>query len=319
LLPLFLFGLPAWWLLYRSDWVPSSVETWYVVEYIFFVNVIWSIVNLLPMLPLDGGNVTASAITLITKRDGVRPTRYVSIVVAVGIAVYAVVEMGWIFGAMFGGFIAFSNYSALKGGSGAMPFLGSAAARGAPPASRAVPPRAGPPAGPSASGPGDLLIEGYRALDRHESHTAAAIAKQLLAAQPAPELKSHTIQLAAWALLQQAEPRQARAALQEMPSGHEPSPFVEASVRLAEGDLTGGLDLMADAFVHSDDAAARVRGADFVASAGLTRELAEKLVATPDGVGLVPAMRLQTLLAQLQRPAHAAMVDEVLLGGTAER
>jgi Zn-dependent protease len=316
LFPLILFGIPSWYLLYGSDWVPSSVEAWYVVRYIFFVNVIWSIVNLLPMLPLDGGNVTASAITLATRRDGVRPTRYVSIVVAAGIALYALVEMQWLFGALFGGLIAFSNYSALKGGSGAMPYLGAAGGsrgRAAPAARRGAPPPAPGPQDPQVVG--NLVVEGYRALDRHDAEAAATCAKQILATQPVPEVKAHAVQLAAWALLQQAETRRARAALGEMPQGVEASPFLVASVELAEGDLAGGLDRMANAFVHSDDGVARVRGADFVASAGLTRELAEKLVATPEGVGLVPAMRLQTLLAQLQRPAHAAMVDEVLLGG----
>jgi len=290
------------------------------------------------MMPLDGGNVAASTITLVTRRDGTRPARYLSIAVAASLGLYAAIAWQSIFIAFFAGMIVFINWGALKGGtSGALPFIGTA--RGTP-ANRRPPspslPAASPPPGyppaparpptaspgpvtgpvPTSRAPGDLLIAGYRALDRHESATAASAAKAVLATRPEGEVKAAAVELAGWALLQQAEPSRARQALGQLPPDRQPSPYLEASVRLAEGDLPRGLSLMADAFVRSDEAAPRVQGANFVASAGLTRELAEELVAYPDGVGLVPAMRLQTLLSKLGRPAHAAMVDEVLLGGS---
>lgn len=55
----------------------------------FYVNGIWSLFNLLPMLPLDGGNVTKSTLDALTKGRGERPARLISLAVAVGVAVLA--------------------------------------------------------------------------------------------------------------------------------------------------------------------------------------------------------------------------------------
>ena len=47
-----------------------------------WINVGWSVLNLLPMLPLDGGNVTMSLLDLATQGRGRRPTEIISILVA---------------------------------------------------------------------------------------------------------------------------------------------------------------------------------------------------------------------------------------------
>src|SRR5512134_1902796 len=77
---LVILGLPAWWLA-ESGLVtdPTALD---VLDMVVFVNVVWSIVNLLPMLPLDGGNITRDLITIVTKRPGERPARIISIITA---------------------------------------------------------------------------------------------------------------------------------------------------------------------------------------------------------------------------------------------
>jgi Zn-dependent protease len=50
---------------------------------LLFVNFGWGIVNLLPMLPLDGGNVMTQILQVVTRGRGERPARIVSIVVAI--------------------------------------------------------------------------------------------------------------------------------------------------------------------------------------------------------------------------------------------
>ncbi len=47
-----------------------------------WINVGWSVLNLLPILPLDGGNVTLSLLDLATKGRGRRPAEIISIVAA---------------------------------------------------------------------------------------------------------------------------------------------------------------------------------------------------------------------------------------------
>ncbi len=64
-----------------------------VVGQIIFVNLGWGVLNLLPMLPLDGGNVMHQFFAVVTSGDGERPARIVSIVVGVLAAVAALIWM----------------------------------------------------------------------------------------------------------------------------------------------------------------------------------------------------------------------------------
>lgn len=54
-----------------------------VLRQIYFVNFWWGVLNLLPMLPLDGGNVMQQVLAMTTRGSGERPARIVSIVVGV--------------------------------------------------------------------------------------------------------------------------------------------------------------------------------------------------------------------------------------------
>jgi|HubBroStandDraft_1064217.scaffolds.fasta_scaffold13576_4 Zn-dependent protease len=55
----------------------------YLVATLLFVNFNWGLINLLPMLPLDGGNVMAQTLNAVLKGRGERPARVISIVLAV--------------------------------------------------------------------------------------------------------------------------------------------------------------------------------------------------------------------------------------------
>jgi Zn-dependent protease len=63
-----------------------------VYRNLLFVNFGWGLVNLLPMLPLDGGNVMTQVLQVLTRGKGERPARIVSIVVAIlsAVAVFLV-------------------------------------------------------------------------------------------------------------------------------------------------------------------------------------------------------------------------------------
>src|SRR5215207_11376113 len=62
---------------------PLAVDAIVMLEW---VNVGWGVFNLLPMLPLDGGNVMASILGSVLKKRGARVARIVSIAVAASIA-----------------------------------------------------------------------------------------------------------------------------------------------------------------------------------------------------------------------------------------
>jgi len=77
-----------------------------------WVNLWWGIFNLLPILPLDGGNVAHSIEQWVTKRPGGIITRAVSLVVAGGVGLWAL-SIGWIWVVFLMALFAFNNGSAL--------------------------------------------------------------------------------------------------------------------------------------------------------------------------------------------------------------
>ena len=86
----------------------------YFVLVVLWTNVGWGLINLLPVLPLDGGHILAELLpgdrTKRTQRAAV-----VSIVVA-GLAVAWLLSAGATFGALILGWIVLSNLSTLRGG-----------------------------------------------------------------------------------------------------------------------------------------------------------------------------------------------------------
>jgi Zn-dependent protease len=103
--PLLLVGLPAY-VLADSDWARASDHRYVLLHMAVWVNLWWGLVNLLPLLPLDGGHVAEEFV-------GPRPARILTIVVAVPIAVYAVRE-DVPFGAFLAGLCAFQAWKQLR-------------------------------------------------------------------------------------------------------------------------------------------------------------------------------------------------------------
>ena len=80
---------------------------------LLYVNFGWGVLNLLPMLPLDGGNVMALLLGAATKGRGERPAHIVSIVVAAGSASLALYYRSWWPALLAASFIA-SNWRGLR-------------------------------------------------------------------------------------------------------------------------------------------------------------------------------------------------------------
>lgn len=78
------------------------------------VNIFWSILNLLPILPLDGGSVMRSLVHIIKGRADERLPRQISVAVAAagGVAAFAT---GNTFAAIFAAYLGVMNYQALRG------------------------------------------------------------------------------------------------------------------------------------------------------------------------------------------------------------
>ncbi len=88
----------------------GTLET--ALLYAVWLNIIWAVFNLLPILDLDGGHIVQHLAHIVTGRDQTRAIRYLSIVVA-GITAVVAWQIGFLFAGLFMGFMIYSNVQAL--------------------------------------------------------------------------------------------------------------------------------------------------------------------------------------------------------------
>jgi Zn-dependent protease len=85
----------------------------YVIADMLQVNILWGLVNLLPIYPLDGGRIARELFTLRSSRHGMVQSLQLSIGVAVLIAAYALLNQRIFLCVMFG-VLAYGNFQALQ-------------------------------------------------------------------------------------------------------------------------------------------------------------------------------------------------------------
>jgi stage IV sporulation protein FB len=83
------------------------------VRDLIWVNIGWGLLNLLPIMPLDGGNIMNSVAVMLRGKKDSRIPLYVSISVSSVLCVLAV-QRGMIWGGILTGWMAFSNFRSLQ-------------------------------------------------------------------------------------------------------------------------------------------------------------------------------------------------------------
>jgi Zn-dependent protease len=78
------------------------------------VNIFWGLINLVPVYPLDGGNVARYALLQADPRDGIRKSLWLSVIAGGIVAVLGLVSFGSIYMALLFGFLAFQSYQSLQ-------------------------------------------------------------------------------------------------------------------------------------------------------------------------------------------------------------
>lgn len=83
---------------------------------VIFLNIFWGIYNLLPIMPLDGGQILRVTLRRFVKKslNADRWTHRVGLVLGALMAVFFAVQFHSVFGAVLLGLAAFENYRALK-------------------------------------------------------------------------------------------------------------------------------------------------------------------------------------------------------------
>jgi membrane-associated protease RseP (regulator of RpoE activity) len=108
----FLVGSLVW---AASQSVPpdASFVVRVAVHDLLWVNFGWGFLNLLPILPLDGGNVVRSVLHAVRRRPDERLALLISITVG-GLACLAAFNYGLVWAAVIAALITFNNYQALS-------------------------------------------------------------------------------------------------------------------------------------------------------------------------------------------------------------
>jgi Zn-dependent protease len=85
------------------------------VTELLWVNIFWGLINLMPVYPLDGGNVSRYILLQVDPADGVRKSLWVSVATGVLIALVALFLLRSVYMALLFGFLAFQSYQSLQG------------------------------------------------------------------------------------------------------------------------------------------------------------------------------------------------------------
>ena len=93
--------------------LPPDPELRRLIWYIVWVNLGWGVLNLLPVLPLDGGVIVTAIAEGLWGQRGRRLARIVSLAVCVALALWALTR-GWWWSVFLAAVLAFANFQALR-------------------------------------------------------------------------------------------------------------------------------------------------------------------------------------------------------------
>ena len=88
-----------------------------IIGSLWFINIFWGLLNLLPIYPLDGGQIMRELCLLTNRTQGIAQSLWISIAMAGGVAVFSAFQ-GEIYLAFMFGYLAYTNYTLLQHFSG---------------------------------------------------------------------------------------------------------------------------------------------------------------------------------------------------------
>ena len=96
---------------FAADFV--SPVSYIATQYLLWINVLWGVLNLLPVYPLDGGQVAREALTLVDATTGIVRSLKLSLAAAALVALLAILGNRLFLAIMFG-YLAYSSYKTLQ-------------------------------------------------------------------------------------------------------------------------------------------------------------------------------------------------------------
>jgi stage IV sporulation protein FB len=84
-----------------------------LVVTMLWVNIFWGLINLMPVYPLDGGNVARFVLLKADPLNGVRNSLWVSVITGTLLAIAGLTLLGSLYMALLFGFLAFQSFQSL--------------------------------------------------------------------------------------------------------------------------------------------------------------------------------------------------------------
>lgn len=275
-----LIGVPALYLVRRVD--PASDTLAITLDLLVWVGIGWALLNLLPVLPLDGGRVAAGILEGVWGLSGARAARWFSIAVALAGTAFAAAK-GFFFGAAFGLFFVAQNRNDLH------------RLRDAPAA--------------------DLLAKGHEVLDQGDSSEAERIANDVSSSARSAPMTGAALHLLAWAHLVAGRRAEAAAALARLPDDVRPSRAILAYTLLLDGNPDDAVETAVGGMLE-DVTGVPPNGqlAIVLEREGLLDDVVDRLLRDPGSAGPRAVHVLSGYLHRTGRYAAAAALCEKLFG-----
>lgn len=252
---LVLIGLPA--LLYQSSLPHTPRSANPILEQVILANVWWALLNLLPVLPLDGGQVVASLLEIPFKQRGRQIAVGLSLAVGVGL-----IYLGWrerqIFFGFIGALVLMMNVGQLGGHRARVRY--------------------------------EQLDDAQQALINGRPRDAERMLVAALAGRADPATRVQAAELLAWSRLLSGDVWGAQHALSEAPGRH--SQVLNGALTVAAGRADEGLAVITWGLVNEPAGPAKLLGAIAMSRAGLIDRLANELALLgPQGLATLRVVR----------------------------
>ncbi|HET7143010.1 MAG TPA: site-2 protease family protein [Anaerolineales bacterium] len=86
-----------------------------LITTLLWINIFWGLINLMPVYPLDGGNVARYLLLQADPLNGVRKSLWLSVIAGSLVAAAGFFLLGSVYMAILFGFLAFQSYQSLQG------------------------------------------------------------------------------------------------------------------------------------------------------------------------------------------------------------
>ena len=225
-------GIPAW--LLDQVWAPGGWAG-LTLHWLFWINVVWALVNLAPVWPMDGGQIIDEVLFLHYGESRRSTTNSISLITAFPIALYMLSkDMTW--GAFLFGFFIILNLRSLgvfkrRPGVEWWPGEGDGARHDPKPKRRSA---------------DDKVSSGYSALRNDAGGFAKREASEVLSASRSRTARRGATEMLAWAALAERRHGDAAELVEQL---DKPSQLIRAVMLIEDGADQAGIVALADALM----------------------------------------------------------------------